>query len=135
MAEGNAHRLQGIATAIQGDVPTALAAFDQAINSLEDVRPSFEVSIQEDESHRRYLTQVYEYLGETYQWQGYAHELAFAYPEAQQAYQKALTAYQQCIDQADNTPDGIIRDQIVGLYCQPYALDTQTRLNTLNGEQ
>jgi tetratricopeptide (TPR) repeat protein len=135
MGAGNAHRLQGIAAALQGDVPTALAAFQDAISALEMAQATFEVSVQEDESHRRYLTQVYEYLGETYQWQAYAHELAFAYPEAQQSYQQALAAYQQCIDQAENTPDNIIRDQIVGTYCQPYALDTQNRLDILNGGQ
>jgi len=135
IALGHAYRLEGVATVLQGDTPGALATFEQAITQLMEVRTTFETITQNNESHRRYLTQIYEYLGETYQWQGYTHELNFAYPEAVQSYQQALSAYQQCTAQAENSPDLIIRDQIVGLYCPPYALDTQTRLDTLNGEQ
>jgi tetratricopeptide (TPR) repeat protein len=135
MALGHAYQLQGTAAALSGDAPAALAAFEQAAALLDEARLAFESSVGENESHRRYLAQVYEYLGETRQWQGYAHELAFEYPEAKQSYEMALAAYELCIAQAENTPDLIIRDQIVGLYCQPYALDTQSQLEIFNGEQ
>ncbi len=135
MALGHAYQLQGTAAALGGDAPAALSAFKRAATLLDEARLAFEASLPDNESHRRYLAQVYEYLGETRQWQGYAHELASEYPEARQAYEQALAAYQQCIAQAEDTPDLIIREQIVGLYCQPYALDTQSQLEIFNGEQ
>jgi tetratricopeptide (TPR) repeat protein len=133
MALGNAYRLQGVIAILQDDSPAALQSFEQAFATLDDARASFEISTQNNESHRRYLTQVHEHLGETYQWQGYAFELAFEYSAAEQAYKQALASYQRCIAQAENTPDRIIQDEIVGLYCQPFAKDTQERIESLNG--
>ncbi|MEW5827965.1 MAG: CHAT domain-containing protein, partial [Chloroflexota bacterium] len=133
MALGHAYQLQGTAAALAGDAPAALSAFERAAALLDEARLAFEASVRENESHRRYLAQAYEYLGETHQWQGYAHELAAEYPEAKQSYAKALAAYELCIAQGEDTPDLIIRDQIVGLYCRPYALDTQSQLEIFNG--
>jgi len=134
MALGNAYRQQGTTAYLQGDNPGALKSLEQALATLEDARRSFEASVKEDESHRRYLTQVYEYLGETYQWQGLASEVAFDYPAAIQSYQQSLVSYQLCIAQAENAPDQIVQD-IVGRYCQPRATEIQNLYDTLIGEQ
>jgi tetratricopeptide (TPR) repeat protein len=134
MALGNAYRQQGTIAYLQGDNPAALQSFEQALPILEDVRRSFEISVKEDESHRRYLTQVYEYLGETYQWQGLASEVASDYTAAIQSYQQSLASYQACIAQAENAPDQIVQD-IVGRYCQPRAAETQNLYDTLTGDQ
>jgi tetratricopeptide (TPR) repeat protein len=134
MALGNAYHQQGIIAYLQGDNSAALQSFEQSLAILEDVRGSFEVSVKEDESHRRYLTQVYEYLGETYQWQGLASEVASDYPAAIQSYQQSLASYQLCIAQAESAPDQIIQDIVEG-YCQPRAAETQSLYDTLTGGQ
>ncbi len=134
MALGNAYRQEGTIAYLQGDNSAALKSFEQALAILEDVRGSFEFSVKENESHRRYLTQVYEYLGETHQWQGLASEAASDYPAAIQSYQQSLANYQLCSAQAENAPDQIIQD-IVGQYCQPRAAETQNLYDSLTGDQ
>ena len=134
MALGNAYRQQGTTAYLQGDNPGALKSYEQALVTLEAARRSFEGSVKEDESHRRYLTQVYEYLGETYQWQGLASEVAFDFPAAIQSYQQSLASYQLCKAQAESTPDNIVQD-IVKRYCQPRAAEIQNLYDTLIGEQ
>jgi tetratricopeptide (TPR) repeat protein len=135
MALGHAYRLQGQVAYLQGDYASALAFFDQALAALEEVRPHFETSVLENESHRRYLAQVYEYLGETYKWQGIAFESTLDYEAAIKSYESALAAYQSCIAQAENSPDLIIQDEIVGQSCQPYEEETQSLYDSLTGEQ
>ena len=134
MALGNAYRQQGTTAYLQGDNPAALKSLEQALAVLEDVRGAFEATVKEDESHRRYLTQVYEYLGETYQWQGLASEIAFDYPAAIQSYQQSLASFKLCNAQAENSPDQIVQD-IVGRYCQPRTIEIQNLYDTLIGEQ
>ena len=135
LALGHAYHLQGEVAYLEGKFPSSLASFDKALAALEKVRPAFEASVKLNESDRRYLAQVYEYLGETYKWQGLALEQTFDYAAAIQAYQQALTAYQLCIDQATNTPDLIIQNEIVGQSCQPHAVETQSLYESLTGEQ
>jgi len=135
MALGHAYRLQGQVAYLQGDFPLALASYDQALAALGEVRPQFEASAQGNESHRRYLAQVYEYLGETYKWQGFAFERSADYEAAIQAYERALEAYGLCIAQAEDTPDRIIQDEIVSQFCQPYQEETQLLYDSLTGEQ
>jgi tetratricopeptide (TPR) repeat protein len=136
MALGNAYRLQGAIANTQSDLEAALTSFDKAIENLETARIYFETSAEQISSHNRYLAQAYEQLGEVYQGQGYAFELAFDYPSAQQAYKRAVIYFQDCIQQADDgTADLIIQNEIVGLYCQPYFEETQTRLEIISGGQ
>ncbi|MBN1450523.1 MAG: CHAT domain-containing protein, partial [Anaerolineales bacterium] len=135
MALGHAYRLQGEVAYLRGDFPAALASYDQALAELEGIRPAFEASVRGNESHQRYLAQVYEYLGETYKWQGFAFEQSADYAAAIQAYEQAHAAYQLCIAQAENTPDRIIQDEIVGQFCRPYAAETQNLFDSLTGEQ
>jgi tetratricopeptide (TPR) repeat protein len=135
MALGHAYRLQGQVAYLQSEYSASLISYDQALTALEEVRPVFEASVEENESQRRYLAQVYEYLGETYKWQGFAFEQTADYVAAIQAYEQALEAFQQCIAQAENTPDRIIQDEIVGQSCQPRVEETQYLYETLTGEQ
>jgi hypothetical protein len=79
--------------------------------------------------------QTYEQLGKAYQLQGYIYELDLDYPSASTAYQQALFFFQACVEQSESTADLIIQDEIIGLYCQPYIEDTQTRIETLSGGQ
>jgi tetratricopeptide (TPR) repeat protein len=134
---GNAHRLRGAIASAQGDQSSALDSMGQAIQNLEMVRPTFEESVRQHESYRRYLAQLYEYLGEAYQWQGYIFELQQDYPQALENYDKALDAYAQCIAQGDPnlTSDLIIQNDIVGGLCQPYYQDTKEIYDNLKGTQ
>ena len=131
---GFAYRLQGVISALQGNPDSALAAFEKAITILEDTRAFFETQLDANPALRRYLVQNYEYLGETYHWQGVVYEASLDYPAAQKAYQLAFDHFQTCIAQATQTNDLIIQDEIVG-YCQDYAGEIQTRIETLTGGQ
>jgi len=133
----NAYRLKGSVASVQGNQEAALDWMDQAIQTLEMVRPAFEESVQQHESYRRYLTEVYEYLGETYQWRGYIFELKQDPARALESYEKALAAYTQCIAQGDPdlTSDLIIQSHIVGQFCQPYYQQTKESYDALKGAQ
>ena len=135
MGLGNAYRLTGDIVSYQGDIPAAQTAFEKSVESLEAARSFFENAVDSDPALQRYLAQTYEYLGKTHQLQGYIFELKFDYPSASTAYQQALDHFQACVEQSESTSDLIIQDEIVGLYCQPYAEETQTRIETLSGGQ
>lgn len=135
LAQGNAYRLKGVIALIDGDVDSALKAFDEAIQLLETSRPIFEASIFEHESYRRYLAQTYEYLGIAYRWQGQALETEQDYVQALTAYQKSIDAFNQCIFQGDNSLDLVIQNDIVEKICRPNLGQTQQTYNELNGGQ
>ena len=135
MGLGNAYRLTGDIAAFQEDIPAAQTAFEKSVESLEDARSFFENAVNSNPSLQRYLVQTYEYLGKTHQLQGYIFELMFDYPNASNAYQQALDYFLACVEQSESTSDLIIQDEIIGLYCQPYAEETQTRIETLSGGQ
>jgi tetratricopeptide (TPR) repeat protein len=132
---GNAYRAKGTILLLQGDIDSALQAFDDAIQLLETTRPIFEAAIPEHESYRRYLAQTYEYLGVTHQWQGRAFETAQDYDSALSAYRKSIDAFNQCILQGENSPDLVIQNDIVGEVCQPNLEEVQKIYNELSGGQ
>ena len=135
LALGNAYRLKGAIAVTQGDATSALDALDQAIQTLEEVRPVFETSTQEHESYRRYLAQTYEYLGDAYQGQGLVFEQVSDLPQLLASYEQSLYFYNQCIAQSKNSPDLIIQKEIVGLRCQPKYQETKVRYDNFKGEQ
>ncbi len=135
MAMANAYRLQGTAYALVGQVDAAQESLAQAIQIGEAVRPALEAIASQQETSRRYLAQAYEWLGEAYQWQGYAYELVFDDEQAAKSYQAAVDSYAECIQQADQSPDLIIQNEIVQLYCQPYRDEAQSSLDQLSGGQ
>ena len=132
---GNAYRLRGIIFSSYKDFASALDFSDKAIQTLEEVRPKFENSTESNESHRRYLTQVYEYLGEAYEWQGYAHALNLDYESALESYNKSLGYYNECIAQGSNTADLVIQKDIVEKICQPYSMIAKDAIDILSGDQ
>lgn len=125
IALGNAYRQKGAALLYQGNVDSALQAFGEAIDYLEEVRPRFESLIPEHESYRRYLAQMYEYLGTVYQWQGTAMERQQNFEAATAAYQTSIDAFKQCVSQSSLTDDLVIQNDIVGQYCQPKLEEVQ----------
>jgi tetratricopeptide (TPR) repeat protein len=127
LALGNAHRLKGTILLVQGDMDSALKAFDESIQLLEATHPVFEASVPEHESYRRYLAQTYEYLGTVYQWQGQALETKQDYDGALTAYEKSIGVFEQCISQGDLSDDLVIQDDIVKIYCQPKLEEVQQR--------
>ena len=134
LALGNAYRQKGAILLYQGDVNSALAAFDEATKYLEVVRPRFESSILEHESYRRYLALTYEYLGTAYQWQGNALEARQNHEQAISSYQKSLDAFNQCISQSGLTDDLAIQKDIVDQYCQPNLEEVQQIYNELTAD-
>ena len=132
---GNAYRLRGVFLSTRKDYASALDSLDQAIRTLEAVRPEFEESTKINESHRRYLAQVYEYLGEAYEWQGYVHALNLDYERALESYNKSLGYYTECIDQGNNTADLIIQKDIVENFCLPYSMIAKDAIDILSGDQ
>ncbi|HSB02249.1 MAG TPA: hypothetical protein VLE49_16485 [Anaerolineales bacterium] len=132
---GNAYRLKGVIALLNGDVDSALKAFDQAIPLLETSLQVFEASTSEHESYRRYLAQTYEYLGSTYQWQGLALETAQDYGQALAAYQTSIEAFNQCVSQGDHSSDLVIQNDIVEKICRPNLEQTQQTYHELNGGQ
>jgi tetratricopeptide (TPR) repeat protein len=135
LALGNGHRLRGTILYQQGDVDSALHAFEEAIRYLEASRPVFEASVSEHESYRRYLAQTYEYLGTLYQWQGNALEAKQDYDQALASYQKAIEAFNQCISQGENSPDLVIQNDIVEKTCRPTLEEVQQTYKELTGGQ
>jgi len=116
---GNAYRLNGAILTSQKDYHSALDSLNWAIQTLEDVRPVFEKSAQDHEAHHRYLAQNYEYLGEAYEWQGYTQALNKDFDQSLESYNNSLDYYNKCIAEGKATPDLIIQDEIVKLYCKP----------------
>lgn len=129
--QGNAYRQKGSILLYDGDVDSALQAFDEAIRRLDASRPVFEAALPEHESYRRYLAQVYEYLGTVYQWQGSAFEVRQDTTAALASYQNSIDTFALCISQADNSPDLVIQDDIVKKYCQPKLEEVQQRYDEL----
>jgi tetratricopeptide (TPR) repeat protein len=127
LALGNANRLKGAILLAQGDMDSALKAFDESIQLLEATQPVFEASVPEHESYRRYLAQTYEYLGVVYQWQGQALETKQDYDGALTAYEKSIDVFGQCISQGDLSDDLVIQDDIIKIYCQPKLEEVQQR--------
>ncbi|HET9914253.1 MAG TPA: hypothetical protein VFQ13_20335, partial [Anaerolineales bacterium] len=125
LALGNAHRLKGAILLAQGNVDSALKAFDESIQLLEASGPIFEASVPEHESYRRYLAQTYEYLGVVYQWQGRALETKQDYDGALKAYEKSIDAFGQCISQGGLSDDLVIQDNIIKISCQPKLEEVQ----------
>ena len=134
---GNAYRLKGSIEAVEGDPVAALASLEQSIQTLEEVQPTFEEAVEQHESYRRYLAQVFEYLGNSYQWQGYVFELQLNFARAIASYEKALAAYSECIAQGDPgiTSDLIIQNDIVGASCQPSYEMVKGVNDSLKGDQ
>jgi hypothetical protein len=128
---GNAFRQKGSILLYEGEVDSALTAFDESIHLLEISRSNFETSLSEHESYRRYLAQVYEYLGTVYQWQGSAFEAKLDNAAALASYQKSIDAFNLCVSQADASPDLVIQDDIVKKYCQPKLEEIQQRYDEL----
>lgn len=128
---GNAFRQKGSILLYEGEVDSALTAFDESIHLLEISRSNFEASLSEHESYRRYLAQVYEYLGTVYQWQGSAFEAKLDNAAALASYQKSIDAFNLCVSQADASPDLVIQDDIVKKYCQPKLEEIQQRYDEL----
>jgi tetratricopeptide (TPR) repeat protein len=132
---GNAYQLQGRISLLQGDVDSALQAFDTSIQFLEDARPVFESAADEHASYRRYLTQAYEYLGTVHLWQGLAFETAQDYDSALTAYEASINAFDQCIAQANGSPDLVIQNEIVEKNCRPTLEKVQQIYDELKGGQ
>jgi tetratricopeptide (TPR) repeat protein len=132
---GNALRLRGIIFSTNKDYPSAMVFSDKAIQTLEEVRPKFENSTELSESHRRYLTQTYEYLGEAYEWQGYSLALSLDYESALESYNKSLGYYNECIAQGSNTVDLVIQKDIVEKICQPNSMIVKDVIEILSGDQ
>ncbi len=132
---GSAYRLQGAVFYLTNDYTSALVSLDQAIQILEDVQPVFEESTKLHESHRRYLAQTYEYLGDAYDWQGYVRAANLDFESAVESFNNSLNYYTKCIAQGSNTSDKIIKDEIVGKYCQPYYEITKALLDDISGDQ
>ena len=129
---GNAYRLKGSIALIRGDVPAALEALNQSIQALDQVRPAFEASVPQHESHRRYLTLTYEYLGEAYQWKGAALE-GQDQGQAVESYNKSIDYYNQCIAQGEASYDLAIHDDIINANCQPKLQEVKTRYDVFTG--
>jgi tetratricopeptide (TPR) repeat protein len=136
---GNAYRLQGTILNNQKDYPSALDSLNRAIQTLEEVRPVFEKSAQDHESHKRYLAQTYEYLGEAYEWQGYTLSLNMNLDQALVSFNNSLDYFNKCIAQGKATSDLIIQNEIVKQFCKPYYDFTKEMYDTtkkaLNGGQ
>jgi tetratricopeptide (TPR) repeat protein len=135
LALGSAYRLQGTIFILEGDVDSALKAFNEAIQLLETTRSVFETALAEHESYRRYLAQVYDYLGAAYYWQGYTSETTQDYDSALVAYQKSIDTFNQCVRQGQLSQDLIIQNEIVGKDCQPSLEQVQQIYNELSGGQ
>ncbi len=128
---GNANRLKGRILLVQGDVDSALDAFENAIQLLGTSQPIFEASVPAHQSYRRYLVQTYEYLGTVYQWQGQALETKQDYEGALMAYKKSIDVFGQCISQGGLSDDLVIQDDIIKISCQPKLEEVQQRYNEL----
>jgi tetratricopeptide (TPR) repeat protein len=134
LALGNTYRLKGTIALIRGDVPAARDTLNLSITMLEQVRPAFEASVQQHESHRRYLAQLYEYLGEAHQWLGAALETQDR-QQSLEAYRKSIESFDQCIAQGEKSFDLVIRDDIIQANCQPKFEEVQARYKLLLGGQ
>jgi tetratricopeptide (TPR) repeat protein len=132
-AMGNAYRQKGEILFYQGELDSALNAFDEAIRLLEISRLAFEASVAEHESYRRYLAQTYEYLGTVYLSQVSIFEYKLDFDQALPIYQSSINAFNQCVSQGANSPDLVIQDDIVGKYCQPKLEEVQQRHDELIG--
>jgi tetratricopeptide (TPR) repeat protein len=132
-AMGNAYRQKGEILFYQGELDSALNAFDEAIRLLEISRLAFEASVAEHESYRRYLAQTYEYLGTVYLSQVSIFEYKLDFDQALPIYQSSINAFNQCVSQGANSPDLVIQDDIVGKYCQPKLEEVQQRHDELVG--
>ncbi len=135
LALGNAYRQKGSVLLYQGNIDSALSAFNEAIQVLGSAQKAFEASAPKHESYRRYLAQTYEYLGTVYQWQANALEIKQDYERAIPVYQNSMDAFNQCIAQAENTVDLIIQNDIVKNYCQPKFEEVKQRHDELAGGQ
>jgi tetratricopeptide (TPR) repeat protein len=132
-AMGNAYRQKGTILFYQGDLDSALKAFEEAIGLLETSRLAFEASITEHESYRRYLAQTYEYLGTVYLSQVSIFEYNQEFDRALLIYKDSINAFNQCISQGVNSPDLVIQDDIIEKYCQPKLEEVQRRHDELIG--
>ena len=133
LALGNAYQQKGAILYYQQDYDSALTAFDTAAQILETVRKTFEASVVEHESYRRYLVQSDEYLGTVYQWVGSAFGAKLDYDQALPAYQKSIDAFGQCIADGKDSPDLIIQNDIIEKYCQPKLEEIQQLYDELKG--
>jgi len=133
LALGNAYQQKGAILYYQQDYDSALIAFDTAAQILESVRKTFEASVVEHESYRRYLVQSDEYLGTVYQGVGSAFGAKQDYDQAFPAYQKSIDAFGQCIADGKNSPDLIIKNDIIEKYCQPKLEEIQQLYDELKG--
>jgi tetratricopeptide (TPR) repeat protein len=133
LALGNAYQQKGSILYYQGDYDSALNAFDTAAQFLESAKVSFEASVVEHESYRRYLVQSDEYLGNVYQRLGSTYAAKLDYDQAFPAYQKSIDAYGQCVADGKDSPDLIIQNDIIGNYCQPKLVEIQQLYDELKG--
>ena len=133
LALGSAYRQKGAVLFYQGDLDSALSAFDASVQILESVQKVFEASISEHESYRRYLVQTDEYLGTVYLSQISILEFKQDFEQALLVYQKSIDAFGKCISHGKNSPDLIIQNDILEKYCQPKLEETQRRYDELTG--
>ena len=133
LALGNAYQQKGAILYYQQDYDSALVAFDTAAQILESVRKTFEASVVEHESYRRYLVQSDEYLGTVYQGVGSAFGAKQDYDQAFPVYQKSIDAFGQCIADGKDSPDLIIQNDIIEKYCQPKLEEIQQLYDELKG--
>ena len=133
LALGSAYRQKGAVLYYEGELDSALSAFDTSVQMLESVQKVFEASLSEHESYRRYLVQTDEYLGTVYLSQISILEFKQEFDQVRPIYQKAIDAFGKCISDGKNSPDLIIQNDILEKYCQPKLEETQRRYDELFG--
>jgi tetratricopeptide (TPR) repeat protein len=125
---GNTYLLRGVALQENGQIPKAKAAFQQAIQELQQTLPAFQ-----SPELARYLAQNHQFLGSALQWLGYISEQAGDNSTATQAYQQASQQLNACIDMGNTSSDRIITSDIADDNCRPMLKQIEQRLKTLEG--
>jgi tetratricopeptide (TPR) repeat protein len=125
---GNARLLRGIALQLDGQSQPAAAAFQRAIQLLDQTLPAFQAPGLE-----RYLAQNRQFLGNAYQWSGYQAELNGDTLTAEQAYQQAAEQLDACIALGNGSTDRIILSDIIADNCQPMRQQAGQHLQALSG--
>jgi tetratricopeptide (TPR) repeat protein len=126
---GKSYRLKGMLSQQVEDPEQAAHLFDLAIQTLEPLGTLFEAAGQP-----RYLTQTWEGLANAYAWRGYFYETQQSFPEMLVDYENALAYYDKCISQRENSPDEVIRNDIVAARCVPFRMEIQKIIDLYNGE-
>jgi tetratricopeptide (TPR) repeat protein len=127
---GKSYRLKGMLSQQLDDLEQAVHFYDLAIQTLEPLGTLFEAAGQP-----RYLTQTLEGLANAYAGRGYFHETQQLFPEMLVDYEHALAYYDMCISQRENSPDEVIRNDIVAARCVPFRMEIQQIIDSYNGEE